>query len=344
MSDHPSMSYASAVNAAMKHIGNREVIFWGESAEFREYLNSRHGISVDKTVTDIEKKAGPHKILSSDLQGKAAQYYIFLPKKLPSAAFKKRLHKLGFKEGEDYLFVKRSNTVLPANYGTYRDAYGNVVQTGGCRVFLGKYTENCDILVEEGFKGDFLIRVFGKGNVRVRIGRNCRSSGSSRLFIHDGGEFTMGSYVSIGDNTKFSLSANNKVTIGDDCMFSYDILVFSGDGHAIFDMTTGQRTNHYTVNDPKGSITFGKHVWVCAGAYILNRANIGDSCIIGANSTVKGDYPPYSVAAGNPARIVKTNVTWSRNPDATDIGECFGGWNGFSPDEDFPDEEIDQIL
>lgn len=328
------MSYESAVRVVLKHIKNREIIFWGESAELREYLTSKHGISVNKIVTTIEKKAGHNRLLSSELQGKADQYYIILPKDVPSATFKKRLHVLGFKEGDDYLFVKRNNIILPANHGTYSDVYGNVVQTGGCRVFLGKYTENCEIFVDEGFRGDFLIRVFGKGNVKVRIGKNCKSSGSSRLFIHDGGEFTMGDYVSMGDNTKFSISTNNRITIGDDCMFSYDILVFSGDGHAIFDITTGQRTNHYTINDPKGSITFGKHVWVCAGAYILNRANIGDSCIIGANSTVKGDFPPTSVVAGNPARIVKSNVTWSRNPDAADIGECFGSWDGFSPDEE----------
>ena len=143
----------------------------------------------------------------------------------------------------------------------------------------------------------------------------------------------MGDGVSIGDNTKFSVSANNRITIGDDCMFSYDILVFSGDGHAIFDMTTGQRMNSYAITDPKGSITMGKHVWICAGVYTLNRANIGNSCILGANATVKGDIPDYSIAAGNPARIVKSNVTWGRNPDAEEIGECFTNWNGFPLEE-----------
>ena len=335
VSDKKTIGYESAMNAAMKYVGNREIVFWGDNAELREYLKGRYGITVDKIVTTMEKKVGQNRILSSELQGKAGQYYVLFPKDPASAAFRKQMRKLGFKENEDYLFVKRSNTVLPANYGAYSDICGNVVQTGGCRVFLSKYAENCDIFVDEGFKGDFLIRVFGKGNVKVRIGKNCKSTGAARLFIHDGGEFTMGTHVSMGDNTKFSISANNRITVGDDCMFSYDILVFSGDGHANFDMTTGQPTNHYTVNDPKGSITFGNHVWVCAGAYILNRANIGTSCIIGANSTVKGDYPDYSVAAGNPARVVKTDVTWSRNPDAQNIEECYGNWDSLSSDEDF---------
>ncbi|HCA55915.1 MAG TPA: hypothetical protein DEO95_10685 [Ruminococcaceae bacterium] len=329
MSDSKIMSYENAMHTALKYANQRELILWGNDAPFREYLKKTHNITIEKTVTAFEKKVTDNRIFFRSLKGQSDKYYIILPNIQPSAIFKKRLLLLGFKEGKDYIFIRRSKTVLPAGYGTYRDPYGNVVQTGGCRVFLSPYAENCEIFVDKGFKGDFLIRVFGKGGVKVRIGKNCKSSGSSRLFIHDGGEFTMGDGVSIGDNTKFSVSANNRITIGDDCMFSYDILVFSGDGHAIFDMTTGQRMNSYAITDPKGSITMGKHVWICAGVYILNRANIGNSCILGANATVKGDIPDYSIAAGNPARIVKSNVTWSRNPDAEEIGECFTNWNGF---------------
>lgn len=337
MTDREILNYETAINMAIKHIKHRELIFWGESAEFREYLKHTYGITVEKSVITFEKKVSDSRILLDNLKGKSDRYYIILPKDPPSASLKKHLRTLGFKEGKDYIFVKRTNTILPAGHGEYRDIYGNVIQTGGCKVILGKYAENCTIFVDEGFKGDFLIRVFGTGNVKIRIGKKCKSSGNSRLFIRSGGQFTMGSHVTIGSNTKFSVSANNRIDIGDDCIFSYDILVFSGDGNAIFDMETKQRTNSYAVNDPKGSITLGRHVWVCAGVYILNRANIGNSCILGANATVKGDIPAYSIAAGNPAKIVKNNVTWSKNPNASEISECFTGWDFSSEDEDDED-------
>lgn len=57
---------------------------------------------------------------------------------------------------------------------------------------------------------------------------------------------------------------------------------------------------------PGESISIGSDVWVGANATILKGARIGDGCIIATGSVVlRGDYPPRSVLAGNPARVVK---------------------------------------
>ena len=56
--------------------------------------------------------------------------------------------------------------------------------------------------------------------------------------------------------------------------------------------------NHY-------QIIIGSDVWIGRGATILGGVKIGSGAIIGANSTVSKDVPPYAVVAGNPARIVK---------------------------------------
>lgn len=55
----------------------------------------------------------------------------------------------------------------------------------------------------------------------------------------------------------------------------------------------------------KGPVIIGKNVWVGDKATILPNVNIGDGAIIGANAVVTKDVPPYSVAVGNPAKIVK---------------------------------------
>ena len=51
-------------------------------------------------------------------------------------------------------------------------------------------------------------------------------------------------------------------------------------------------------------IRIGRGTWVAERVAVLQGSNIGECCIIGANSVVKGDIPPYSIAAGAPARVV----------------------------------------
>ena len=49
----------------------------------------------------------------------------------------------------------------------------------------------------------------------------------------------------------------------------------------------------------------GNDVWIGAGATILPGARIGDGVIVGAGAVVGGTVPPYTVVAGNPARVIR---------------------------------------
>ena len=49
----------------------------------------------------------------------------------------------------------------------------------------------------------------------------------------------------------------------------------------------------------------GNDVWIGVGAIILSGVKIGSGAIIGAGAVVVKDVPPYAIAAGNPARVVK---------------------------------------
>ena len=57
--------------------------------------------------------------------------------------------------------------------------------------------------------------------------------------------------------------------------------------------------------DNKGDIVVGNDVWIGYEAVLLSGVTIGDGAIIGANSVVAGDIPPYTVAAGNPCRVIR---------------------------------------
>jgi len=53
-------------------------------------------------------------------------------------------------------------------------------------------------------------------------------------------------------------------------------------------------------------IRIGSGVWIGGGAIVLPGVTIGDGCVIGAGSVVTRDLPPFSLAVGNPARVVRT--------------------------------------
>lgn len=60
--------------------------------------------------------------------------------------------------------------------------------------------------------------------------------------------------------------------------------------------------------DIAGSIAIGDYVWIGAGSVILPGVTIGEGAVIGAGSVVSRDIPPYSIAAGIPAKVIKPRV------------------------------------
>jgi acetyltransferase-like isoleucine patch superfamily enzyme len=54
-----------------------------------------------------------------------------------------------------------------------------------------------------------------------------------------------------------------------------------------------------------GYVKIGADSWIAFGSCVLPNVTIGRHCIIGALSVVNSDIPPYSVAVGSPARVVK---------------------------------------
>lgn len=55
----------------------------------------------------------------------------------------------------------------------------------------------------------------------------------------------------------------------------------------------------------KCDVTIGNDVWVGANSVIMSGVKIGDGVVIGASSIVTKDVPPYSIFAGNPAKLIR---------------------------------------
>ena len=55
----------------------------------------------------------------------------------------------------------------------------------------------------------------------------------------------------------------------------------------------------------KGDVVIQNDVWIGMGALILSGVTIGNGAVVGARSVVTRSVPPYALAAGNPARVVR---------------------------------------
>ncbi len=62
-------------------------------------------------------------------------------------------------------------------------------------------------------------------------------------------------------------------------------------------------THHYSFI--KGDTIVGNDVWIGQNVTVMPGVHIGDGAIIGANSVVAKDIPPYTIAVGNPCRVIK---------------------------------------
>ena len=112
--------------------------------------------------------------------------------------------------------------------------------------------------------------------------------------------------VRIGAGTFLNLgvmvAALARVEIGDHCMFANGCFVTDAD-HRVDDPTRPITWQGFTT---RGPTRVGDNVWCGANVVITGGVTVGERCVIGANAVVTTDLPPFSVAVGAPARVVRT--------------------------------------
>ncbi|WP_265522573.1 DapH/DapD/GlmU-related protein [Oerskovia flava] len=137
-----------------------------------------------------------------------------------------------------------------------------------------------------------------------RVGRFSVISAPHRLEIGDS--------VSIGPWSIVEVDG----TIGDFCLIGQSVQIIGRDDHAIDEvgvpvgLSTWVAEREETARD---RVTIGRDVWIGGATVVLSGISIGEGAIIGAGSVVTRDVPPYGVAVGSPARVVRQRFG---DPDA----------------------------
>lgn len=153
-------------------------------------------------------------------------------------------------------------------------------------------------------EGTSIMQPFYSGNSEcINIGSGCRIGMGSDFGViirpEFKGEITIGNNVSI--TARCQIFSIIDVKIEDDVLIASNVF--------ISDCSHGYKKGNIPYNlqpfEPYGAIRIGKGTWVGQNVVILQGVNIGKQCIIGANSIVKDSIPDYSIAFGNPAKVIK---------------------------------------
>lgn len=102
-------------------------------------------------------------------------------------------------------------------------------------------------------------------------------------------------------NQGVMVSAMELIEIGEHCMFANGCLITDAN-HRFDDLTMPVPWQGFTT---KGPTRIGANVWAGANVVVTSGVTIGERCVIGANSVVTEDLPPFSIAAGAPARVIR---------------------------------------
>ena len=171
-------------------------------------------------------------------------------------------------------------------------------------------------ILEHRFSGAKNLRVFGRpvmvtGARLIKVGRNveiCRFARIDAITHYPNTGQTFTPDLQIGDNAVIQISCHigciNKVKIGNYTTIGARTYI-TDHTHGTVELEDLKLPPRHRKLYSKGPVIIGDNVSIGEGCAIMPGVTIGDNVVIGANSVVTKDIPPFSVACGNPARVIR---------------------------------------
>ena len=120
----------------------------------------------------------------------------------------------------------------------------------------------------------------------------------------------MGEYCYLGENSK--IWSAKEIVIGNRVLIAHNVSIFDSLTHPISskarhlqfkEIITSGHPNAIDLDE--SSVCINDDVWIGCMSVILRGVSIGEGAIVGAGSVVTKDVPPWTIVAGNPARVIR---------------------------------------
>jgi acetyltransferase-like isoleucine patch superfamily enzyme len=138
----------------------------------------------------------------------------------------------------------------------------------------------------------------------VHIGDHVRIKRNTSINLHPNDKKSKEILLFIGDHTIISescfISACNRLVIEENVGISPNVMIIDN-SRKLGDVSRPSKEQDLKI----GYVHIGADSWIAYGACVMPNVTIGKHCIIGALSVVNKDIPPYSLAVGAPAKVVK---------------------------------------
>jgi len=161
-------------------------------------------------------------------------------------------------------------------------------------------------ICDDRFSG---IVVFGIGPGKHKCVIDSAGSINATINMWRNSDLWIGQRTTINNSRIIMDNANLRV--GEDNLWSDEIIIQTNDQHGVHDLDSGN-----LLDSSRRNMIIEEHVWIGRRAMIMPDIRIGCGSIIGAGSIVTRDVERFSIAVGNPARVVRKNSTWSRSPSS----------------------------
>lgn len=130
------------------------------------------------------------------------------------------------------------------------------------------------------------------------------------IFEHADVAVRIGSRTSIGGKTLLDAAAG--IEIGDDVLIAFEVLIMDHDSHSLEFSKRCHDAEEWTkgrkdwTHVPRAGVRIKDKVWIGARVTILKGVTIGEGAVVATGSIVTRDVPPWTLVAGNPARVLRT--------------------------------------